>query len=188
MPSAHWAAPSRRETLTNLRSEGRLMLSGFMARSGSTAASSSPVMSPAATAFSQSELEMLYRGRRKQSSQRKPCSETEGPQLPSQRGAHVAGPGLSLAGQERGTGNPAGSGVPAPPRRRLRTEWVTWEPGALLQAAQRVPESHTQQSAGAGSPPRATGHSWPQAPRDPEPSRHQLLPTQSPCEGPRSRP
>lgn len=49
--------------LTNLRSEERLTLRGLTARSGSTAATSSPVMSPAATVFSQSEPEMLCRDR-----------------------------------------------------------------------------------------------------------------------------
>lgn len=51
--------PSPARPLTNLRSEERLTLSGLTARSGSTAATSSPVMSPAATVFSQSEPEML---------------------------------------------------------------------------------------------------------------------------------
>lgn len=39
------------------------MLRGLTARSGSTAATSSPVMSPAATVFNQSEPEMLCRDR-----------------------------------------------------------------------------------------------------------------------------
>lgn len=57
-------AQTTQRPLTNLRSDERLTLRGLMARSGSTAATSSPVMSPAATVFSQSEPEMLCRRRR----------------------------------------------------------------------------------------------------------------------------